>query len=269
MVRLPAVLLVEGHDLGQVYVADVSSGGVYVQHPSPVLPVGTEVRLRFAPRRASEAPLEVGGRVAYRTEPGATHVHGPGFGVTISGAPADLAARLFGQAAPRAPSRPPVQQRPAPRAEPVPSGAPGAARARSVTSELELPVDDAAILVVDDDPAMGRTIARILGALGLGTLHETHAHAALETFQQHRRGLKLAIVDVLLPDMPGQDLMRKLRSEKPALPILAMSALLRAPAAQRGLLSSGANQFISKPFQQEELCQAVIALIEKGAVRSA
>lgn len=220
VVASPAALVVQGHDLGQVFVVDISAYGAYVQHPSPILPVGTEIVLRFA-KTASFPATNMKARIAHRFDPGAPHRHGPGYGVEIL-------------------------------------------RAENPAA-LDLPVTEDAVLIVEDDAALGRALSRVLGALGLGVHHETHGARALDTFEKHRRSVKLAIVDVLLPDIAGQEVIKKLRKEKPALPIIATSALFRTVSAQRPLFDAGANRFLLKPFDRDDLCKNVWSLIEAQA----
>lgn len=238
---LPAAFFVGGFDLGLVYVAEASARGVYVQHPSPLVPPKTEVELRFAKVGAGEA-MVVKGRVVHQQASGTKHKHGSGYGIELIDPPADFEARiaqLVAPAKPRAPSKP----------------------KELVPDALELPVDPNAILIVEDDAPLGRALVRVLSAMGYGAHHETHGLAALEAFQAHRRSIRLAIVDVLLPDMPGQEVIRRLHHEKPKLPIVATSALLRASAAHRALFEAGATRFISKPFDIDELSRSVLPLL--------
>jgi DNA-binding response OmpR family regulator len=69
------------------------------------------------------------------------------------------------------------------------------------------------------------------------------------------------LVDLLLPDLSGEELIRRLRREKPGLAIIATTGVLRTTSAQRPLLQAGANRVLAKPFASDALTGAVRAIL--------
>jgi CheY-like chemotaxis protein len=257
---VPAALLVAGHDLGQVVAQDVSEDGLFVAHPSPILPPGTVIALSFA-RPAPQKPLLVEGKVA-RIEAGPP----TGYGVEITGAPIDLVAQLVDIAERLV--RPPSARRevtrdlpsPAPDPRPTPTSRPPAVAPPTATADL-VPAD---VLIIDDDLALAKVMVRIVNSTGHVTRVEPNSHRGAEAFEATRRHLRLAIVDLVLPDGSGEDVIRKLRQAKPGLKILAVSGLLRTTVAQRPLFKAGADAFLAKPFHAQDLAHTVTDLIGRG-----
>ncbi len=120
----------------------------------------------------------------------------------------------------------------------------------------------ARILVIDDEHAIRDAIAYTLQAAGYQVTEAATGHGALASTRQERH-FDLIIVDLLLPDIPGTDLIRQLRSghDGPGdgTHILAITA--HAGADTRDLaLSAGADQFLTKPFTMSQLLELTRAL---------
>ena len=72
-----------------------------------------------------------------------------------------------------------------------------------------------------------------------------------------------AIVDLMLPDMEGYEVVTKLRSSRIEAPVLMLSAVARTQAKVRGL-SVGADDYLAKPFAMAELVARLNALIRRS-----
>jgi DNA-binding response OmpR family regulator len=117
------------------------------------------------------------------------------------------------------------------------------------------------ILVVEDNDLVADAIALGLGAAGFAvdrTASAEEATAALAT--EH---FDLAVVDVGLPGADGLSLVRRLRSSGSALPILILTAR-DTLAIKVEALDLGADDFMMKPFEQEELAARCRALIRRA-----
>ena len=77
------------------------------------------------------------------------------------------------------------------------------------------------ILVVDDDAVTCRLLSEVLGDATTTVVGETDPYAALELA---RDGIDLAILDVQMPQIDGLALLARLRSERPQLPVIIMTA---------------------------------------------
>jgi DNA-binding response OmpR family regulator len=106
------------------------------------------------------------------------------------------------------------------------------------------------ILVVEDEHALADFIARCLSADGhsVAVAHDGPAGQQLAL----RDEVDLVLLDVVLPGRSGLDVLRTVRSRKPALPVILLSARDEVTAKVEGL-DLGADDYITKPFWLEEL----------------
>jgi two-component system, OmpR family, catabolic regulation response regulator CreB len=120
------------------------------------------------------------------------------------------------------------------------------------------------LLLLEDDPAIARTVAYALGREGFSVEHVMLVCEARVRLAQANR-YAAALLDVSLPDGSGFDLCRELRSRWPALPIVLLTA--RGEEMDRVLgLELGADDYVTKPFSPRELCARVRALLRRSAV---
>jgi len=113
-----------------------------------------------------------------------------------------------------------------------------------------------AILVIDDEGPYSRVVAEVLQKKGLRV--RTAAHGPSGLFAAKRDQPNLILLDIMMPEMDGLSVVRKIRSE-PALsktPVVVISALAAAED-RRAALEAGADAFLAKPFTMEELTQAI------------
>lgn len=110
----------------------------------------------------------------------------------------------------------------------------------------------ARILVVDDEDSIRQLLDRVFASHGYTTIHARNGQEALELIAQ--KGADLVISDVLMPDMDGMELCRQLKSnpETALLPVLLLTSLSNTQDRTHAF-ESGADEFVSKPFQQREL----------------
>jgi len=122
------------------------------------------------------------------------------------------------------------------------------------------------ILLLEDDPAIGGTVAFALQREGFAVDHVLLVGAALAAVR--RAVPALAILDIGLPDGSGLDLCRQWRQSGDealrALPVLMLSA--RAEELDRVVgLELGADDYLTKPFSPRELVARVRALLRRAA----
>ena len=121
---------------------------------------------------------------------------------------------------------------------------------------------NARILIVDDEPGNVEILKRILGRAGFTRLESTtDSREAAELYVRHRPDLIL--LDLHMPYLDGLEVMRQLNeiAEATYLPILILSAD-ETPEAKREALSRGAKDFVSKPFQPDEILLRIRTLLE-------
>jgi two-component system catabolic regulation response regulator CreB len=121
----------------------------------------------------------------------------------------------------------------------------------------------AKLLLLEDDPAIARTVAYALQRDGLAVTHSLLVHDARQQLASQR--FDLLVLDVGLPDGSGLDLLRELRNAAAtaALPVLMLSA--HGEEIDRVLgLELGADDYLAKPFSPRELAARVKALLRRA-----
>jgi DNA-binding response OmpR family regulator len=117
------------------------------------------------------------------------------------------------------------------------------------------------VLVVDDEPKIAEVVGSYLAKEGFTALHAENASRALELFDQHRPCL--VVLDLMLPDMPGEEVCRRLRSRS-RVPIIMLTAKVQDADAVRGL-AIGADDYVTKPFSPRQLIARVEAVLRRSA----
>jgi len=126
----------------------------------------------------------------------------------------------------------------------------------------------ARVLLLEDDPAIARTVAFALEREGLAVCHVLLVRDAQRELQ--RQASDLLVLDVGLPDGNGIDLCREIRqagdTRQRALPILMLTA--RSEEIDRVLgLEMGADDYLTKPFSPRELVARVRALLRRATLQ--
>jgi len=110
------------------------------------------------------------------------------------------------------------------------------------------------VLVVDDDPIVIASCAKVLVFDGLGVRTARSVPDAIQELGRERYDLLL--VDLKMPEYDGLHLMRIAREDHPDLPILVMSGF-PTPETVARCTEAGASGFVPKPFTPRELLDAV------------
>jgi two-component system, OmpR family, response regulator MprA len=119
------------------------------------------------------------------------------------------------------------------------------------------------VLVVDDDPAIERMLARTLRAEGYEIATASDGGAALASIE--RWAPDAVVLDVLMPGLDGHAVTRRLREKGDSVPILMLTA--RDAIEDRvGGLDAGADDYLVKPFATDELTARLRALLRRGGV---
>jgi DNA-binding response OmpR family regulator len=115
------------------------------------------------------------------------------------------------------------------------------------------------VLIVDDDPAAGRLVAKVLANAGFETSAVTSGQAAIDRTWELNPDLLL--VDVRMPTMTGLDVLRELRPRH-QVPVILMSGHDAVADVKVGL-DLGADDFVSKPFNGTELAARIRAVLRR------
>ncbi|MCC6236398.1 MAG: response regulator transcription factor [Dehalococcoidia bacterium] len=120
------------------------------------------------------------------------------------------------------------------------------------------------VLLIEDDPDYAGIIAET-------ARYEGHHVVVVGTEEAARRFMgretpELAIVDVMLPDGSGLNLIPEMREQFPRLPILVLSSLAGLTDITRGL-DAGADDYVAKPFHPSELRARIRALARRAGAQ--
>lgn len=141
--------------------------------------------------------------------------------------------------------------------------------AASTAPQVALPAADSGrgagvtVLLAEDDPSVRRLARRALERDGHRVLEAEDGDAAVALFEQHRKDVALAVLDLSMPRRDGLATLRTLRALAPGLPALMMSGRVEP------LLDDGARPsrvvVLAKPFGPEELAERVRSALATDA----
>lgn len=120
------------------------------------------------------------------------------------------------------------------------------------------------ILLIEDDPGLTRTVTDLLRAEGYDVEHAPDGARALALATSE--SLDLLLLDLMLPDADGFDICRTLRREGLRTPILMLTARASVDDRVTGL-RLGADDYLPKPFDPEELLARIEALLRRTSER--
>jgi DNA-binding response OmpR family regulator len=118
------------------------------------------------------------------------------------------------------------------------------------------------VLVVEDEVALGRLVARVLREEGFQALLEHTGDAGLARALEARP--EAVILDLSLPGMDGLQVCRELRARALTMPVIMLTARDAIPERVRGL-DAGADDYLTKPFAIEELLARLRAQLRRGS----
>ncbi|CKP92560.1 DNA-binding response regulator [Mycobacterium tuberculosis] len=119
------------------------------------------------------------------------------------------------------------------------------------------------VLVVDDEPVLAEMVSMALRYEGWNITTAGDGSSAIAGARRQRPDV--VVLDVMLPDMSGLDVLHKLRSENPGLPVLLLTAKDAVEDRIAGL-TAGGDDYVTKPFSIEEVVLRLRALLRRTGV---
>ena len=120
------------------------------------------------------------------------------------------------------------------------------------------------ILIVEDETALAEAVAHILRKAGHSADRVADGQSALDYIRVGT--YDLILLDIMLPKLDGLSVLRQMRSEGVQTPVLMLTARTTVPDKVAGL-NAGADDYLTKPFDPEELLARVGAMTRrKGAM---
>jgi DNA-binding response OmpR family regulator len=122
------------------------------------------------------------------------------------------------------------------------------------------------ILIVEDDPRIVSFIEKGLAAEGYATSIAQHGAAALQLLSRHDTTFDLVLLDLGLPGISGEEVLRALRGRLPRLPVIILTARSDVEDKVQGL-NLGANDYVTKPFSFDELLARIRSAVRTSSQR--
>ena len=116
------------------------------------------------------------------------------------------------------------------------------------------------VFVVDDDASILKSLSRLLRSAGY--MAETFASAEEFLGREHFNGIGCLLLDVRMPGLSGMDLQDELSRADYSMPIIFITGHGNIPMSVQAM-KKGAVDFLTKPFDDEQLLEAVKKAIEK------
>jgi FixJ family two-component response regulator len=132
------------------------------------------------------------------------------------------------------------------------------------TQDTGMPDAKPTVLVVDDDPEFRDSVARLLRSVGLETRHFSSVADFLKADLPDDP--TCLVLDVRLPGQSGLELQRELAAADRHLPIIFITAHADVPMTVQAM-KGGAIEFLTKPFRDQELLDAVDAGLARDRAR--
>ncbi len=123
-------------------------------------------------------------------------------------------------------------------------------------------MEDTCILVADDDPVVVRLLEDYLGDVYRNMVIARDGHETLQTFSQCSPDL--VILDILMPGLDGFEVIRQLRKTS-VIPVIMLSALGGTEDKVK-CLTLGADDYITKPFDIDELIARIMAVLRRSQI---
>ena len=122
--------------------------------------------------------------------------------------------------------------------------------------------DKPRLLVVEDDPALAQALALALSRRGFNVAQATNGRSALE--RATTESFAAIVLDLTLPELDGLEVLRSLRAKGFTTPVIVLTARGTVGDRVQGL-RLGADDYLPKPFDLDELEARVLALLRRGA----
>jgi len=117
------------------------------------------------------------------------------------------------------------------------------------------------VLLVEDDLTTSRGITMMLRSHGAIVDQTDTGEEALELVRHY--DYDIVVLDLMLPDMEGYEVVRRMRGARVETPVLILSGLTRPQAKVKGF-GMGADDYITKPFDKAELVARIQAVIRRS-----
>lgn len=117
------------------------------------------------------------------------------------------------------------------------------------------------VLLVEDDPTTAKSIEMMLNSAGMVVDSAELGEDGLEIGKLY--DYDIIVLDLMLPDIDGMEVLRRLRDARVQTPVLILSGLSESEQKVKGL-GTGADDYLTKPFNKEELLARIQAIVRRS-----
>lgn len=135
-----------------------------------------------------------------------------------------------------------------------PDGAPARTR-------FAAPARTTRLLLVEDDRILSDALSRTLELSGFTVYVTSYGEDALDLARAYR--FDVVVLDLTLPDMPGQQVLQQLHQTRPDTPVIILSGETDLEAKIENFLE-GADDYVTKPFHRDELVARIHAVLRRA-----
>ncbi len=121
---------------------------------------------------------------------------------------------------------------------------------------------DLTVLVVDDEARMRKLIKDFLAQKDFNILEAEDGEKALKVYNENKSKINLILLDVMMPKLDGWSVLRQIRQENKALPIIMLTARSEEQDELFGF-ELGVDEYIAKPFSPKILVARVEAILKR------
>jgi signal transduction histidine kinase/CheY-like chemotaxis protein len=116
------------------------------------------------------------------------------------------------------------------------------------------------LLLVEDDPLVRKSTCRILRAMGYEILEAQDGLEAIKVFEANRSRIQVVLLDMVMPNMGGEETFHALKEREPGVKVLILSGY-SDEAGTAAILSAGALGYLRKPVHEAVLARAIRDLL--------
>ena len=128
-------------------------------------------------------------------------------------------------------------------------------------------MNDLTILIVDDESRMRKLIKDFLMKKDYSILEAEDGEKALKVYHENKEKINLILLDVMMPKLDGWSVLRQIRQENKALPIVMLTARAEEQDELFGF-ELGVDEYITKPFSPKILVARVEAILKRAIPES-
>jgi len=133
----------------------------------------------------------------------------------------------------------------------------------AIASDAPIPTGTERILFVDDEPTIGKVAKQILEKLGYSVVVRASGIEALELFDAKPDQFDLAITDMTMPHLTGDQLAEKLIEIRPDIPIILCTGFSEK-ITEENACAMGIRKLVMKPIARQDLAKAVREVIDEA-----